>query len=234
MNGIVRHIVITHLSRFTIIFVIHSSSLHNITSTQPYLYDTFNIVSTTNCLILIYQLFLQLFNVFVTYIIHISVIPTFYGDLQVIMFVLLHLNCMYLCPSWRSIFSIAIQYVFLIQLSCLYKRNSIHVQQSSKFDIFNMYTSVHIVICTKQPKYLLHFVVYHYTIMWHTYILPERLLVHDTCTLTHDIIQRYKNECNYIDSIAFYCTHTMLSFYLLFVYRIHSEFHNIYIAIDYG
>ena len=160
--------------------------------------------------------------------------PTFYGDLQVIMFVLLHLYFMYLCPSWRSIFPIAIQYVFLIQLSCLYKRNSIHVQQSSKFDIFNMYTSVHIVLCTKQPEYLLHFVVYHYTIMWHTYILPERLLVHDTCTLTHDIIQRYKNECNYIDSTAFYCTHTMLSFYLLFVYRIHSEFNNIYIAIDYG
>ena len=62
--------------------------------------------------------------------------PTFYGDLQVIMFVLLHLYCMYLCPSWRSIFSIAIQYVSLIQLSCFYKRNSIHVQQSSKFDIF--------------------------------------------------------------------------------------------------
>ena len=137
MNGIVRHIVITHLSRFTIIFVIHSSSLHNITSTQPY-YDTINVVSTTNCLILIYQLFLQLFNVFITYI-HISVMPTFYGDLQVIMFVLLHLYCMYLCPSWRSIFSIAIQYVFLIQLSCIYRRNSIHVQQSSKFDIFNMY-----------------------------------------------------------------------------------------------
>ena len=97
-----------------------------------------------------------------------------------------------------------------------------------------MYTSVHIVLCTKQPEYLLHFVVYHYTIMWHTYILPERLLVHDTCTLTHDIIQSYKNERNYIDSTAFYCTHTMLSFYLLFVYRIHSEFHNIYIAIDYG
>ena len=91
--------------------------------------------------------------------------PTFYGDLQVIMFVLLDLYCMYLCPSWRSIFSIAIQYVFLIQLSCLYKRNSIHVQQSSKFDRFNMFTSVHIVISTKQPEYLLHFVVYHYTIM---------------------------------------------------------------------
>ena len=96
-------IVINHLFRFTIMFVIHSSSSHNITSTQLYLYDTFNIVSTTNCLILIYQLFLQLFNVFVTYI-HISVMPTFYGDLHVIMFVLL-------------------QYVFLIQLACLYKRN---------------------------------------------------------------------------------------------------------------
>ena len=158
MNGIDRHIVITHLSRFTLIFEIHSSSIHNITSTQSYLYDTFNIVSTTNCLILIYQLFLQLINVSVKYI-HISVMPTFYGDLQVMMFVLLHLYFMYLCPSWRSIFPIAIQYVFLIQLSCLYKRNSIHVQQSSKFDIFNMYTSVHIVLCTKQPEYLLHTII---------------------------------------------------------------------------
>ena len=126
MNGIVTHIVINHLSRFTIMFVIHTSFSHNITSTQPYLYDTFNIVSTTNCLILIYQLFLQQFNVFVTYI-HISVMPTFYGDLHVIMFVLLHLYCMYFCPFWRIIFSIAIQYVFFIQLACLHKGNSIHV-----------------------------------------------------------------------------------------------------------
>ena len=83
MNGIVRHIVIN-------------------------LYDTFNIVASTNCLILIYQIFLQQFNVFVTYI-HISVTPTFYGALRVIMFVLLHLYCMYFCPSWRRIFYIAIQ-----------------------------------------------------------------------------------------------------------------------------
>ena len=34
MNGIVRHIVINHLSRFTIMFVIHSSSSHNKTSTH--------------------------------------------------------------------------------------------------------------------------------------------------------------------------------------------------------
>ena len=40
--------------------------------------------------------------------------------------------------------------------------------------------------------------LYHYTIMLHTYILLERLLIHYTCTLTHDIIERYKNICNYI------------------------------------
>ena len=110
MNGIVRHIVINHLSRFIIMFVIHISSSHNITSTQSYLYDTFNIVATTHCLILIYQLFLQLFNIFVTYI-HINAMPTLYKDLHVIMFVLLHLYCMYFCPSWQSIFSIAILHV---------------------------------------------------------------------------------------------------------------------------
>ena len=68
--------------------------------------------------------------------------------------------------------------------------------------------------------------VYHYTIMWRTYILFECLLFHYTCTLTHDIIQRYKHLCNYIDYIVFYCIHSMLSFYVLCVYRIHSEFHN--------
>ena len=88
-------------------------------------------------------------------------------------------------------------------------------------------------VLTKQPEYLLHFVVYHYTIMWRTYILLERLFVHYACTLTHDIIQIYKNQCNYIDSIAFYCIYSMLSFSLLCVYCIHSEFHNIYIAINY-
>ena len=35
MNAIVRQIVINQLYPFTIMFVIHSSSSHNITSTQP-------------------------------------------------------------------------------------------------------------------------------------------------------------------------------------------------------
>ena len=114
MNGIVRHIVITHLSRFAITFVIHSSSLHNITSTQPYSYDTFNIVSTTNCLILIYQLFVQLFNVFVTYI-HISVMPTFYGDLQAIMFVL-YVLMSFMAKYLLDCNSICISYTIIMPL----------------------------------------------------------------------------------------------------------------------
>ena len=58
---------------------------------------------------------------------------------------------------------------------------------------------------------------YHYTIMWRTYILLERLLVNYTCTLAPDIIQRYKNVCNFIDYIAF------IECYL-FIYYMFTEF----------
>ena len=72
-------------------------------------------------------------------------------------------------------------------------------------------------------------------IMWRTYILLERLLVDYACTLTHDIIQIYNNVFLYIGCIfTFYCIHIMLSSYLIWVYRIHSDFHNIYFAIDCG
>ena len=97
--------------------------------------------------------------------------PTFlWSFLHVIMFVLITF-VLYVLLSFLAKYILDCNLICIfIQLSCLYKRNSIHVRQSSKFDISNMYTSVNIVLCTKQPEYLLHFVVplYYYVAHGHS------------------------------------------------------------------
>ena len=77
---------------------------------------TFNIVSTTNCNSKIYDLFVKLINHFKIYSLT-TVIFIFFPSLNLTSFLFMYyllLYFMYICPFRRVTFSIAIQYIFVL------------------------------------------------------------------------------------------------------------------------
>ena len=200
MNGIARHhIAIKQLSLFSITYYViyYSFSSHSIIIIQILFNYTFNIVSTTNCNSKIYDLFVKLINHFKIYSLT-SLIFILYPSLNLTPFLFLYyllLYFMYICPFWRVTFSIAIQYIFILN-----------------YHMSITYAYAYIIVYTKTLDSLLYYFI----------VSNQSFLLIKICNTIDILYQMKKVEMNHIFtglilSILCYYNGSIIYKYIIFL-----------------